>query len=69
MLDFSDEMALVNDASALVDRLDILLACGQLSSSTKTIISNAVTQVDDDDDKIDLAIYLILLSPDFAILK
>lgn len=69
VLDFSDEIALANDAAALVDRLDILLACGQLSSSTKTIISNAVAQVDDDDDKIDLAIYLILISPDFAILK
>ena len=68
-IDLTDEMAIVDDAVELVDRLNILLACGQLSEGTRTIISNAISQLSDNENKLDLAIYLILISPDYAILK
>ena len=68
-LDFSDEQALVNSPVQLVNRLDILLACGQLSDGTKTIITNAISQLDDNADKLDMALYLILISPEYAVLK
>ncbi|MEM9823561.1 MAG: DUF1800 family protein, partial [Bacteroidota bacterium] len=66
---FTDEMALVADAPALIDRLDLLLACGQLSESSKAIIVDAVNQATTPEDKLDLALYLIMVAPDYAILK
>lgn len=68
-LDYSDELALVNNPTALVDRLDILLACGQLTENTKSIIVDAVTQTSGDENKLDMAIYLITISPEYAFLK
>ncbi|MEM8927587.1 MAG: DUF1800 family protein [Bacteroidota bacterium] len=68
-VDLTDEMELVDNATALVDRLDILLACGQLSSTTKTIIVNALEQLDANDDRLALALYLTMIAPDYTILK
>ncbi len=69
IMDYSAEEMLVNNPSALVDRLDILLANGLLTSNTKSIIINALDQLNDPKDRIKMAIYLILISPDYAILK
>ena len=69
MLDFTSEMELVGNTTALVNRLDILLACGQLSGNTKTIMVNALEQLDADDDRLMLGIYLTMIAPDYAILK
>ncbi|MEM8507282.1 MAG: DUF1800 family protein [Bacteroidota bacterium] len=69
MLDFTEEMELVEDATALVNRLDILLACGQLSGTTKAIIVNTLEQLDANDDRLALGIYLTMIAPDYAILK
>jgi uncharacterized protein (DUF1800 family) len=68
MLDYSDELALINNPSSLVNRLDILLGAGLLSQRTKTIISDAITQLDNED-RLPIAIYLIMMSPDYAVLK
>ena len=68
-LDFSEELALTNQAQKLVERLDILLANGGLSDSTKDIIINAINQLETAEGKLRMAIYLILISPDYAILK
>ncbi len=68
-LDFSDELALTSNPTALVDRLDILLACGQLSPNSKTIIANAVAQAGSAEEKLDLALYLIMMAPEYAVLK
>ncbi|MEM6893789.1 MAG: DUF1800 family protein [Bacteroidota bacterium] len=67
--DLTDEMDLIDDPTALVARLDILLACGQLSNTTKTIIVNALEQLDANDDRLALAMYLTMIAPDYAILK
>ena len=69
-LDFEEEFELLDDPEELVDRLDLLLACGQLSDRTKGIIVNAM-QSDDLDpiDQLNFALYLIMISPDYAILK
>ena len=67
-LDYTDELALINNPTALVDRLDILLGAGLLSQRTKTIITDAITQLDNED-RLPMAIYLIMMSPDYAVLK
>jgi hypothetical protein len=40
--DYSAEIALATDATALVRRLNLLLAAGRLSEATETTIINAV---------------------------
>ena len=69
-IDYSEELALTDQPNQLVDRLDILLANGLLTIDTKNIIVNAISQLDDiPEKKLRLAIYLVLISPDYAILK
>ncbi|MEO0875097.1 MAG: DUF1800 family protein, partial [Bacteroidota bacterium] len=68
-LDYTDEVALLTDPVELVDRLNILLAAGQLSMSTQETIVTALQSVEDEEQRLPLAIYLVLISPDFAILK
>lgn len=68
-MDYSTPLSLVNGANALVDYLDVLIANGLLEDDTKMIISEAVNQLDSDEEKLKMALYLILISPDYAILK
>ena len=67
-LDYSDELSLVNNPTALVSRLDILLGAGLLTDRTKGIVVDAISQLDEED-RLPIAIYLIMMSPDYAVLK
>lgn len=66
-LDLSAEFALAKDTGALLNRLDTVLTYGSLTHGTKEIIANAVNQVKSEQEKVYMALYLILISPDFAI--
>lgn len=84
-LDFTNEIPLVENPEQLVERLNIILAAGQLSDTTKSIIVDAISQLTEDnievpdevenperrylERRLHLALYLILISPDYAILK
>ena len=68
-MDYDTEQELAEDPAVLVDWLDILLANGLLTDDTKAIIVNAVNQVPELENRIKMAIYLILIAPDYAILK
>ncbi len=68
-LDLDDETDLIMDPVELVGRLNILLAAGQLSPTTQETITTALQGITDEEDRLNLAIYLVLISPDFAILK
>lgn len=75
--DFSDEINEVsaNGVAALIDRLNILLCRGQLSAGNQTLIENAITQYYanvngyTDTQAVQDAIYFIMASPDYLILK
>ena len=69
IVNYEEELALIDQPAALINRLDILLANGLLSADTKNIITNAMAQLADPEEKLKMAIYLILISPDYAILK
>lgn len=69
VMDYDTELDLASNPAALVDHLNILLAAGQLSESTQTIIETAVAQMPGSELRLDMALYLILLSPEFAVLK
>ncbi|MEM6859072.1 MAG: DUF1800 family protein [Pseudomonadota bacterium] len=73
--DYSAEAALANDATALLDRLNRVLAYGTLSSETRSSIESAVNQIplDDDEDedgralRVQLAVFLVMTSPDYLV--
>lgn len=70
-LDYTAIDGMTNDLNALLDRLDILFTNGNLTTRTRNIIFNVLNQMDAEDvfDIRGTAIFLILLSPDYAILK
>lgn len=68
-MDYSEALELANDDAALINYLDILLANGLLTDATKGIINEAVRQLSEPIDKLRMAAYLIMISPDYAILK
>lgn len=68
------ELALVEDVPALLRRLDLLLTGGMLSNEQHQLIREAVGQIDSSMwdwkvERVRMAIYLIVSSPEFAVLK
>ena len=68
-----DELkSLARDPEVLVNRLDMLFTHGSLSERTRGIIKEAISKLIDNDyreDRVRLALYLILISPDYNIMK
>jgi len=75
--DYSTEIALADDAGALVDHLDTLLASGNLSTTTRdrivqTIELTGIPQTNGDEARnlrIALAIIMVMTSPDYTVVK
>ncbi len=75
-LDFEGLKYYAQDSEVLVNQLDKLFTHGMLSNETKQIIVNAVDpilrgwgDVEYTDLRVKMALYLIMISPDYAILK
>jgi uncharacterized protein (DUF1800 family) len=79
-LDFSQEIALAKQADVLVGHLNLLLAAGQLSSSTLQLIINSVSKMPATDadpvklntkliNRVKAAILMVLVAPDSQLLK
>jgi uncharacterized protein (DUF1800 family) len=65
-------LPLARDPEVLVNRLDMLFTHGRLSERTRAIIKDAITPIISGNyryDRARLALYLILISPDYSILK
>ena len=63
---------LADDPEEVINRLDILFTHGQLSDTTRSIIRDAMDPMDWNGAEIwrvRMALYLILISPDYAVLK
>ncbi|MCI4668745.1 MAG: DUF1800 domain-containing protein [Bacteroidia bacterium] len=54
---------------ALMNRVDLLFTHGELSSPARSIILNAIQQIQDPESKVYMALYLIMISPDYVILN
>ncbi len=72
--DYVNELALVNDPAALLDRLDLLLTAGQLSGQTRSTVLSTIASlpVNDDEDRrvrVHSAILLVMISSDYLIQK
>lgn len=68
-----DELVpLARDPEVLVNRLDMLFTNGRLSERTRGIIKEALTELRNDNyryDRVRLGLYLIMISPDYNVLK
>jgi len=71
--DYADELALANDAAALVDRLDLILTYGSLRPETRARIIQAVDAVQGngdfprDETRVQTAILFFMTSPDYTV--
>ncbi len=75
-LNFEGLKYYAKDSEVLINQLDKLFTRGMLSNETKQLIIDAVDPITGNDPNIDfdyyrvkMALYLILISPDYAILK
>lgn len=70
-LDYEEELQIAaENPSALVDRLDILLAGGTMSSETKTTIVSIIdSEWLEPIYRFQIALYMVLISPDYVIQK
>lgn len=72
VLNIDELKVLARDPETLVNRLDLLFTHGNLSERTRGIIKKACYEIIDGDYKdsrVRLALYLIMISPDYNILK
>jgi uncharacterized protein (DUF1800 family) len=75
--DYTQEIALANDADKLIDRVSLLLTAGGMSASTRAQIRTAVNSVTiraaatdaetDRRNRVYLAVYLTMASPDYIL--
>jgi uncharacterized protein (DUF1800 family) len=75
-VDLTDEMSLVasDDLAGLLDRLDLILCYGKLSNTSRSAFLTSLQEMKNiawisDEDTLDAALYLFLISPHFNILK
>jgi uncharacterized protein (DUF1800 family) len=66
-LDFQPYVDLAPDVNALLDRLDIVLTAGTLDAASRQAISNVISDLDDMNMRARIAIYMFLLSSDYAV--
>ena len=67
--DLTKELALVNELSALIERVDLLMTGGRLKADTKLMILNAVQSEVTDLEKVRTAIYLVSQSMECIVLN
>ncbi len=66
-LDLSELLPLAADLPALVEHLDILLAAGALETATRNAIERLLAPIDDPELRLRLALYMVLVSADYAV--
>ncbi|HSV61772.1 MAG TPA: DUF1800 family protein, partial [Chthoniobacterales bacterium] len=66
-----DDLTRASDPAGLVDHLNSLLMAGSMSSNTRNILINAVTQIPSNNptERVRTAIYLVVNSPEFLVDK
>ncbi len=60
---------MARDPEQLMNRLDLLICHGQLSPESYQIILDAIMAIPDLRDRFNMAVYLMMISPDYAILN
>ena len=60
---------LAPNVPALIDRLDLMLTYGNMTGQMRQILNQAVAQLGDPTDRAKLALYLIAISPEYAVVQ
>jgi len=70
-LDLSAEVGLASTPELLVDRLNLLFCGGQMTAASRTIVLNAINQIDASQpgSRARVAVYLMLVAPEGAIMR
>ncbi|MEL6132656.1 MAG: DUF1800 family protein, partial [Bacteroidota bacterium] len=55
--------------TTLLSHLDLLFTHGQLSNQSRDVILDALNQIEDEKDRVQMGLYLIFISPDYNILN
>jgi hypothetical protein len=71
VLDLSTQTNLASNPASLVDSLNDLLMSGQMSSNTRSIVVNVVSQIPPANtlERAQTAVHLLVTSPEFVIEK
>jgi uncharacterized protein (DUF1800 family) len=65
--DLAPYVSVAGDVEALLDRLDLVLTAGTLDPATRSAVASALAGIDDPDTRARIALYLVLISPDYAV--
>ena len=65
--DLGEYLEIADDVPALLDRLDTVFTYGTLGEETRASITSAAEQLDDLELRTRVALYLLLISPDYAV--
>ena len=66
-LDLADYVAISGDVDALVDRLELVLTADTLDPATRVAITNILGDIEEANVRTRIALYLFLISPDYAV--
>ncbi|MEQ9395912.1 DUF1800 domain-containing protein [Haliea sp.] len=66
-MDLGEYLALADDVPALLDRLDTVFTYGTLSDASRGSIAEAASAIDEPELRVRVALYLLLISPDYAV--
>ena len=66
-LNYDDYVAIAGNIGELMDRVDLVFTAGTLDESTRQSIEAILTDIDDPGFRARLAVYLVLISPDYAV--
>lgn len=67
--DWSDFLPLADNVTALIDRVSLLYCGGTLSAGSRDIFETVLNSTNDSTERVQLAVYLALISPEGACLK
>ena len=69
--DYSEELLLVDDVESFIDRLDLVFTYGTLSAEQRQIIRNVFSENAflTREKRLWIALYLVMTSPDYTILR
>ena len=68
-LDLTDEIAIASNPNALLDRLNLILMAGTMSEPMRAVLLQALNALDDPDERVKMAIELISIAPEYAVVK
>ena len=66
-LSYADYRPLVNDTTALIERLSLVFTAGTLDADTQSRITSILGDIDDPEFRLRVAVYMVLISADYAV--